>query len=299
MAHHYEPDKIIQLVQLCCWKGRTETTQSGLIELAAKLGPFQQSEEEIRQRKKEQELNDRYIVDLLSDARKGLKAGTTIPKRESYIRMLLNYVGFNHWDDWKEALRKPGNFLSPEKAGFELSGEKPLTIIVPQVLEKQLSPTLSFVKKSSPIALLSSREETLIELAKHALAQLEKSDMIICALPLSWKDQVTKMRQPVWGEFSGTERILPVWIDTANEWNPATSFIQVKQEQSATGLPGLLIGLLFLENYTRMQFAEEGKQPPRENAPHFNNSTVGFYMQGGTVHHLNTGGDQTINNYFD
>jgi len=299
MAHHYEPDKLIELVQLCCWKGRADITQNGLIELAAKLGAVPQSEEEVKQRKKEQELNDRYIVDLLSDARKALKAGTTVPKRESYVRLLLNYAGFNYWDDWKEALRKPGNFLFPEKADFEIAGEKALTIVVPQLLEKQLSPTLSFVRKSSSIDLLSCREETLADLAQHVLAQLDKSGMMLCALPLAWKDQVTKLRQPAWGDFSGTGRILPVWIDATNEWNPVAPFIPVKQEQSVAGIQGLLIGLLFLENYSNMQPGAEGKQQPRENAPHFNNSTIGFYMQGGTVHHLNTGGDQTINNYFD
>lgn len=280
-------------------------SQNGLIELSARLGPAAQSEGKTRTN--EPDPNDRYFVDLLSDARKSQKDGTTLTKRESYIQLLLNRVGFNHWEDWKEALRKSEQFLSPE-AGFEMTGENAVTILIPRLLEKQLSPTLAIVKKSSSVDLLACREETLSELAKYALTQLEKSAIIMCALPLSWKDQVVKMRGPAWGEFSGTGRILPVWIDLQDEWNPVPPFIpSLKQEQSTAGLPGLLTGMLFLESEANRQpnaasqatGEGKGKQDSRRNAPHFTNSTVGFYMDGGTIHHLNTGGDQTINNYFD
>lgn len=290
MAQHYEPDKIIQLIQLCSWRERTEMSQGGLIELAGKLAPGQ-------------ELNDRYIVDLLSDARKGLKEEKTIKKNETHMTLLLKHAGFNHWDEWKSALRTPGNFLSPENDHFDVSEEKPLTIMVPQLLQKQLIPTLTFVKKSSQVEVLSSSEETLIELAKYAGSLLDKSSLIICALPLSWKDQAVKMRQPSWGDFSGTKRILPVWVDLNDTWNPVAPFLpSVKQEQSGAGLPGILTGLLFVENFA-MQDSKWSENPApenvRSNGPQFHNSPVGFYLQGATIHNLVTGGDQVINNNFD
>jgi hypothetical protein len=290
MAQHYEPDKIIQLVQLCSWRERTEMSQSGQMELAGRLAS-------------EQKFNERYIVDLMSDARKGVKEGTTIKKTESNINLLLNHIGFNNWDDWKTALRAPGNFLSPEDEHFDNPEEKLFTIVVPQQLEKQLVPTLTVVQKTAPIETRSANETSLVELAKHAVGLLENTALIICALPLSWKDQAVKMRQPSWGEFSGTKRILPVWVDTDDVWNPAAPFLpSVKQEQSAAGLPGILTGLLFLENYVKQDTAgspNQTDQSAKSNGPQFHNSPVGFYMQGGTVHNLVTGGDQTINNHFE
>lgn len=290
MAQHYEPDKIIQLVQLCSWRERTEMSQNGQMELANRLTP-------------EQKFNDRYLVDLMSDARKASKEGTTIKKIESNIDVLLNHVGFNHWDDWKTALRAPGNFLSPENEHFDNPEEKLFTIIVPKELEKQLIPTLTFVQKTSAIKTLSTNEAALKDLAKHAVGLLEKSSLIICAIPLSWKDQAVDIRQPSWGEFSGTKRILPVWVDTDNAWDPIAPFLpSVKQEQSTAGLPGILTGLLFLENYVKQDIAgsqNQTNQNVKSNGPQFHNSSVGFYMQGGTVHNLVTGGDQIINNHFE
>jgi hypothetical protein len=290
MALHYEPDKIIQLIQLCSWRERTEMSQNGLIDLAGRLGA-------------EQKFNDRYIVDLMSDARKAAKEDATIKKIESNINQLLNHVGFNNWDDWKTALRSPGNFLSPEDAHFDNPEEKLLTIIVPKELEKQLTPTLTFVQKTSKIETRSANGTSLLELAKHAVGLLENKALIICALPVSWKDQAVKMRKPSWGEFSGTKRILPVWVDADNAWDPAAPFLpSVEQHQTSAGLPGILTGLLFLENYVKQEAAgsqNQTNQHARSNGPQFNNSDVGFYMQGGTIHNLVTGGDQTINNHFD
>lgn len=290
MAQHYEPDKIIQLVQLCSWRERTEMSQNGQMELANKLTP-------------EQKFNDRYLVDLMSDARKAVKEGTTIKKIESNINVLLNHVGFNNWDDWKTALRAPGNFLSPENEHFDNPEEKLFTIIVPKELEKQLIPTLTFVQKTAPIKTLSTNETALKDLAKHAVGLLENTALIICALPLSWKDQAVDIRQPSWGDFSGTKRILPVWVDTDNAWDPVAPFLpSVQQPQTSAGLPGILTGLLFLENYVKQDTAgsqNQTNQSMKNNGPQFHNSSVGFYMQGGTVHNLVTGGDQIINNHFD
>jgi hypothetical protein len=290
MAQHYEPDKIIQLVQLCSWRERIEMSQSGQMELANKLA-------------QDQKFNDRYIVDLMSDARKAVKEGGTIKKNETHISLLLNHIGFNNWDDWKTALRTPGNFLSPENEHFDNPKEKLFTIVVPQQLERQLIPTLTFVKKTVPIETRSANETSLVELAKHAVGLLENTPLIICVLPLSWKDQAVKMREPAWGDFSGTKRILPVWVDADDTWSSQAPFLpSVKQEQSSAGLPGILTGVLFLENYTKQNAAEsqsETNQNARSNGPQFNNSEIGFYMQGGTIHNLVTGGDQIINNHFD
>lgn len=290
MAQHYEPDKIMQLVQLCCWRERTEMSQSGLIALANKLAP-------------EQKINERYIVDLMSDARKGVKEGTTIKKIESNINILLNHVGFNHWDDWKTALRIPGNFLSPEDEHFNKPEDKLFTIIFPKELEKQLIQTFTFVQKTVPIETRAAGETSLSELAQYAVGLLENTGLIICALPLSWKDQALKMRQPSWGDFSGTNRILPVWVDVNAAWDPVAPFLPgIKQEQAVAGLPGILTGLLFMENYVKQETAgspNQTNQNAKSNGPQFHHSTVGFYMQGGTVHNLVTGGNQTINNHFD
>lgn len=290
MAQHYEPDKIIQLIQLCSWREHTEMSQGGQMQLASKLTL-------------EQKFNDRYIVDLMSDARKALKEGTTIKKIESNINVLLKHVGFNNWDDWKTALRTPGNFLSPEDEHFDNSEEKLFTIVVPKELGKQLNPTLNFVQKTVSIETRSANETSLVELAKHAIGLLENTALIICALPLSWKDQAVKMRKPSWGDFSGTKRILPVWVDTDNAWDPVAPFLpSVEQLQTSAGLPGILTGLLFLENYVKQDKAgsqSQTNETARSTGPEFHHSSVGFYMQGGTVHNLVTGGEQTINNHFE
>lgn len=105
------------------------------------------------------------------------------------------------------------------------------------------------------------------------------------------------------GRIFESKQILPVWVDSNDAWNPAPLFLpSVKQKQSAAGLPGMLAGLLFLENYAK-QDVTRSESPAgdnaRSNGPQFHNSPVGFYLQGATIHNLVTGGDQIINNNFD
>ena len=92
----YEADKIIQLLQFCSWKAHTEMSHTGLHELNAKLGSLPDSNE--------QTPNEKYLVDLLSDARTAVKRDNIITKRKSYIDLLLDFGGFKGWKDWTTIL---------------------------------------------------------------------------------------------------------------------------------------------------------------------------------------------------
>lgn len=93
--------------------------QNGLMELVLKLGLVLLSESDVCFWKKEQEFNYCYLVDFVSEVCKVEKSGFFIFKWELYVKLLLNLVGFDNWEEWKEVFQVLGFFLLKlESVGF-------------------------------------------------------------------------------------------------------------------------------------------------------------------------------------
>jgi len=296
----YEADKIVQLLRLCSWMARTEMKHSGLHALHEKLD-FSESETAP---------NEKYFFDLYMDAKDKAKKDNRLVKNEQYIDALLHYVGFRKWDDWKIALSSAANYLSPENAKQFLTSSNQPIIVLSDVIEKKVTSLLSFAKRHDAYTFEERvlKTATANEQAERILELAEEQEVVIWALPLTWKDYPTCRKEPSWKKIIESKRIVPVWVDTNSEKELMLNVSGVRIEHIICGVQGILMALLYLEelvardNDTGGSVSEEGKKGAGVS-PVYNNQYMtasGFFLQGATVNHLNTSDNQTINNnYFD
>lgn len=295
MATKYEADKIIQLLQFCSWLGRTEMNHTGLHELSGRLNP----------KASKNGPNEKYLVDLLSDARTALKKDNFVFKRNSYIELLLNHVGFKDWDDWIEVLNSSNGYISKQHLESTVIADLKIVVFIPEDLAKKLTPVLSHVKRSSAIQfnIAISKEETIQEQVEHLQTKLKDCSFIIWVLPLLWKDQPNQLASPSWAELMQLGRIVPVWIDPNKIDETAPPFISgLDQSKIVGGVPGILTSLLFLEEQLTVDplspETESTMKKSSGNIQNINNGP-GVFLQGNIYSENTSLGDihQTIHNY--
>ncbi len=283
----YEADKIIQLLRFCSWKARTEMSHTGLHELAARLGTLPDGNE--------QAPNEKYFVDLLSDARAALKRDNTVTKRKAYIDLLLGYGDFESWNHWKDAYFGASEYISTEPIDFSALPDLKIGVWFTDLLSKQLNPVLQNVKQTSscPIDLLTCLEATPSTYVEQVLKRLEEYAFLIWVIPVGWKDQPNQMTDPSWKQVIETGRIIPVWINPDDSWQIKSPFIPaLKRAEVIANIPGLLTSILFLQE--KMDDSEQSDIvvnnsdiPTRTPGIHnINNNSKGIFFQGnGTFNH--------------
>ncbi len=294
----YEANKIIQLLQFCSWKTKTDLTNKGLSELCAKLGNLPDGNELIP--------NERYLIDLMSDATIALKDDNIITRRKSYIDLLLYFAGFDLWKDWEAALFAAHEYISIQEQKFPEGLHKKLCICIPKSIEKQLYSVLTGIRKLSdyPLELITCEEKILPRHLEFVLTQLQDFQFVIWTIPLSWKNEL-EQNESSWDEIMNVDRLIPIWIDEQSVWDTQTPFIPwLKNQRIISGLPGILTTLLYIQEITeksipkKEQSAKEAFQSAISQQQNFHNSR-GVFLQGNIQNQTNTiMGDinQTINN---
>lgn len=283
----YEADKIIQLLQFCSWKARTEMSHTGLMELTARLGNLPDGNE--------QAPNEKYLVDLLSDARTARKRDNFVTKRKSYIDLLLKYGEFESWNHWKDTFFGASEYVSTEAIDFSALPDLKIGVWMTDILTKPVNSILQTVKQSSacPVDILSCEEASPATYADQILKRLEEYTFIVWMIPVGWKDQPNQMTDPSWKQVMETKRIIPVWVNPDDSWQIKQPFIPaLKKAEIISGIPGLLASLLFLqEKMGDSEGADETNSPdnsPKTPGIHNTNSGTnsGIFFQGnGTFNH--------------
>ncbi|WP_341902384.1 hypothetical protein [Fluviicola taffensis] len=251
----YEADKVIALLQFCCWSSRVEMNHPGLLSLRAKLvarceeiNAFEKADKGPKA-KELKPPNEKYLVDLLSEANKASKNDNKLSKSKLHIELLLGCGGFDSWKTWEDYFFNANEFIS--SGNLDLSGFSAIEIGIsfPSILEKDLLPHLAFARKTSvyPIHLCSSNEESISEHLTHTMNLLKEYPFVIWAIPVLWNNQLEILDNPLWKEMLQSRRVLPVWIDESNVWEIQTSKIPwLKNHQTIGGLRGLFCGLLYI-----------------------------------------------------
>ncbi len=286
----YQAHKIIQLLQFCSWKARTEMSHTGLQELSAKLGALP-SKSALERPGKEYAPNEKYLVDLLSDARVALKSDGLVTKRESYIDLLAAYGGFNDWGDWEQKLASVGEYLPGEDTDLSRFRQLEVLIALPSELEKQVLPVFQFVKRASgvPINLAVCREEDPEEYAKWLAALTKENPFVIGVFPVSLKELPATIQTGTWQEFLECGTIIPVWLDPSDTWQTAPPFIPaLKQQLVIGGLPGMLISILLIQTYISESTFHQPQEVEKrvdlqgnwKRIENVNNNSSGFFYQG-------------------
>ena len=295
----YEADKIIQLLQFCSWKAQTEMTHTGLHELNAKLGSLPDSDD--------QTPNEKYLVDLLSDARTAIKKDNIITKRKAYIDLLLRFARFTSWHDWKDQLYKAIEYVQPDSFTPIETQQLSLTIWTPGMLNKKFAQPLESIRESifPKLRIIRCQNDNLSEALQHLLSQVEEHTLVIATFPIEWKHIPSDLKENEWKVLIQSGKIIPIWIESHDIWETVPPFIPgIKPNAVISGMTGALTTLLFIGsaimgNSAELLDGEATKTTPSGNSQHFHNPSGGIYLQG-DIHNLHNGnGSQIINNYLD
>lgn len=303
----YEADKVIALLQFTCWKSHVEMNHSGLLKLRDKLVDFTENGDGFDPKDERiKSLNEKYLVDLLSDSNVASKKDNQIHKSKSYMNLLLEFSGFDSWETWETYFCNATEYLSSEKIDMSVFSTLELGICFPSQLEKKLLPNLSFVKKNTayPVHLLSLSKELLSELLNYSIDLLKEYPFVICAIPVQWSSQSDVFGNTIWNDLLQSKRILPVWIDETNAWEIQLSSVPwLKNQQTIGGLRGLLCGLLYIHD-TIKQIHHDGPNNQKEapkipSVPQIQtfHNNKGVVLLGNFRTENTAMGDITIHNY--
>lgn len=227
----YEADKIIRLVQLCCWKLKCEINPGGYKTLLHAMDEKTKADQFIP--------NERYLVDLVSDANVAVKSGNVIARRAEYINLLTQIAGFTNWKQYTEKLYHVHEFLSSE---LDISSFKDAftAVCFPSSVEKYVAPELTFVSKKAPLSLIAYDSENFEESYQLVNEQLKAFPFAIWVIPYSWK---TNFSSKTWKELLLNKRILPVWLDLSHTWETQLSVEALKKQETISGFPGVFSGI--------------------------------------------------------
>lgn len=234
----YEADKIIRLIQLCCWKKKCEMNPAGFKQLHslidAKVKPGKPAPKE------------RYLSDLVSDASNAAKGGNLIGKNAEYINTLLTFAGFNSWISFTDHLSRISNLIH---AQLDLSAfsEAETAVCFPGFLQDTVFPEISAVRKTAvyPVKLIPNDAVQTEQLFELAGAQFGQYPFVVCIIPLAWKDQLTDEH---WKKLMASRRILPVWLDEAALWEVDQAITGIAKPETLTGLTSLLLGIQHIDS---------------------------------------------------
>lgn len=252
----FEADKMVHLLQFCCWKARCTMDHSGFQDLAHKIDNISEPTQLTP--------NDRYFIDLLSDSTNAMKKDNLIGRRQAYIDLLLRFAGFDTWKDWEHSLYNASEYVDAETLDLTAFQAMELVVCFPATLEKQLLPSLSFTQRSAgyPLQALPCNEDQITGNMQFVVAKLETFPFVIWAIPVSWKDQLPVLKDPSWDQLIESRRIVPVWMEDQDLWDNKHTFIPwLKHHQTIGGLSGILTVLLYLQEvvkkYNRPDTAKE------------------------------------------
>jgi len=290
----YDADKIIQLLRLCSWKGQTEMSHTGLMDLTSKLGALPDNDEQVP--------NEKYLVDLLDDAQKAQKHDKIVIKRKSYIDLLLKYGDFNSWKEWKDTFYASAEYIQKELKELPDLGEIKVAIWNTGILTKQFNPLLEIVKTSFkyPVNQLTCPEEAPANYASSLLSQLKEYAFIVWLIPVGWKDQPKQMSEPTWKELMETGRIIPLWVNPDDCRTTNKPFIpELDKTPVLSNIRDLYASLLYLEEKINLFLQPEPEineevSVPNRSGIQFNDNSFGNFNKGNvhqTIQHISGGGN--------
>lgn len=280
----YEADKLVRLLQFCCWKARCGMDQKGFQVLAQKIDNLAERGQSTP--------NERYFSDLLGELNSAVKKDNLIGKRQEFINMVLKFAGVSDWKDWETMLYSADEYVHADELDLSAFSEMQIAICLPEMLEKHVYPDLTFAKRTVayPVQLLSCKEEEISGQLQFVSARLDEFPIVIWAIPVLWKEQLPLLEDPSWKDLIQRKRVVPVWIDEANSWDTQAPFIPwLKHHQTIGGMPGLLTALLYVQ-----EAIKQYHKPPSDenlssrfpaNVQHFHNHSNGFMAPGNNNNH--------------
>ncbi|MCJ8289267.1 MAG: hypothetical protein HRT58_08145 [Crocinitomicaceae bacterium] len=183
----------------------------------------------------------KYLQNLWSDIKSGIKSEQETVKQDDYISELLNLCGFLSWIEFEEEIDKVESFIHeyPSLSKFE---EISIVILTTEKEEERIVPFLSFHRKiiDLRVQLKQANSEKLLEIQ----SLLENNAYVVSYFSHKAEESdIHPIKEELWSELTSTNRFVPVW-----DGNDKSSYTieGVAKHQQVIGLRGLMLSVLIL-----------------------------------------------------
>ena len=297
---NYNPQRILQLLQICSWKSESALGFSGFAQLETKIKQSSESADDLP------EVQQKYLADLYKKARDHFEAGTELPRRPEFITAILNYIGFSHWKAFESALISIEKFCDYTKINVSKYHEKKAVILTnffsKKLIEKSLNYALSTL--DFPIAYEGLNSNRCEEFLKELEYQMVSVPFVILAISDEWEK---KLSHPLEDEklkgFLSSGRLIPVRIGETL----AEQFLVSKTHGEETLNSGQ-VGLLMALSCIHMSTSAELSNSKKVGGKFFGKIEIGTLNNSGTIftgdiqqenHGGNNAGGNIIQNFYN
>jgi hypothetical protein len=232
----YDPIKVKQLIELCCWLNKVEPNAKG----------FEALVDSIDNAKHEKAIiTTKYLQNLWGEISNAIKEERPLAKNDDYLIELANHCDYSNWDDYLVEWDKINGFLSPVA---DVSDFKEIKAVVLTDVkgEDSLRSKFSFFRKIiqfTPQLVLTEPNQSI------SLDKLieENAYLVSFFTPNDVSSPVNAVDKEKLLDLKGTNRFVPVWSG-----NPRSHYNieNVQNDEKVVGDRGLFLTLLVI-NYLK------------------------------------------------
>lgn len=243
MASKYNPKRILQLLQICSWKNKSELNFTGFGDLAntintqlIKNGLLKDGFEDIKQK---------YLNELLLDAQKNLESGDDIGKHEFNIERILHFLGIKKWDVFEKKLAILESYVDLSKINFSTFKTLSTVVFSDEKLKTQIESEVNHISKNFQVPVQIKGENENQKEIDAVSAQLKGAPFIVWCISDEVND-ILNSNTDLLKKHLASGQIIPIRIGkTLDESDLTLSFIDSAQPSS--GLIGLLMALSVID----------------------------------------------------
>lgn len=251
MAAKYNPKRILQLLQICSWKNKSELNYTGFGNLSntinallIKDGLLKEDFEDIKQK---------YLNELLLDAQKNLESGEPIGKHEFNIERILYFIGIKKWDLFEKKLAIIESYVDLSKIDFSTFKTLNTIVFSDDKLRTQIEPEVNYIATNFqvPLQIADENQNDIDGVLNTVLDHLKETPFIIWCISDKLNDTLNSNIDLPKNQLASGQTI-PIRIGkTLDESDLTLSFIDSAQPSS--GLIGLLMALSAIDMTLKMK----------------------------------------------
>lgn len=186
MATKYDPEEILEVLKISCWKSQTTLDHAGFHTLSDKINACDNSSAidvpEIKQK---------YLHELFQNASQAVEDGKDLGRNEGYINAILGYLGFPNWDAFSNAKKEIIEQLHEKKSEIRDASKNQIVVLCPKQLESSVQDEVLFTQKNTATSLsFHLIDESEARPFSPELQQLsEQAKLMLFCIPHTWNTQ--------------------------------------------------------------------------------------------------------------
>lgn len=283
----YNPTKVKQLIELCCWLNKVEPNSRGFEALTKKIKANNTNHAVC---------TSKYLQNLWSSIAKAIINEHTLTKNDNYLLELCNLCEYATWEDFESDCARINSFIAPraDVSDFE---EMQVVIFTDTQEAELIRPLVSFHGKiiNCTARIVQSEPEQI-----HVLEEQLKENAYLISYfkPNDSISPFNSLARSQFLEFKETHRFVPVWSG-----NPKSHYNIniVEKDETIVGERGIFLSMLIINGLKEIKQQDPSSPSSKKSGQtnHIENN-YGLVSEGG-VHlkegHVINGG--TINMNFN